>query len=104
MRRRTVRPVSVGIDGAIERPCLGRAELAFEPGERRAAGKGEIDVVAGDEVRREILEIAARQLRQGDRRVDVVEADDPAGMALGKGSDRHALGHIGPDQDRVGSR
>ena len=90
------------IDRAVQGARGRRAVVALQQVERRAAGEGEVGVVAGDQRGREVFVIAAAQLGQRHRRVDVVEGSEPAGGALDVGADGHALGHVGADHHGVG--
>src|SRR4051812_47461155 len=71
--RQTERRISVGVDGAIERPRAGRPISPLNPFKRRSAGERKIEIVAGDQVRRKIFEILPLELAQGYGRVDVVK-------------------------------
>src|SRR5690348_17708028 len=56
------------------------------------------------EPRREVLEVPARELGQRHRRIDVVEGDAAARLALRPLTDRDAFGHVGADDHQVGVR
>ena len=102
--RQVHRPVARGIDRAVERARRRRAVMPFEQIERRSAGEREVEVVAGDERRREILVVTAPQLRQRYRRVDIVEGAHASGRPLHVGSDGDPFGHVGPDHHGVRRR
>jgi hypothetical protein len=99
--RQAERAVYERIDRAVERACPARPEVLLEPGERGPAGKGEVEVEAGDQVGRQILVIAARELGERHRRVDVVERDHARGGRLHPTRDRHAVRHVGADHHDV---
>ena len=81
---------------------MGAPNSLLEPLQGRAAGEGEVEVEARDQVGRQILVLAAAELGQRDRRVDVVEGLDAAGGGADPVADRHALRHVGADDHRVG--
>jgi len=58
--------------------------------QRRSAGEGQIEVEAVEHLRREIFEVAALELGEGHRRVDVVEGGDSARDALDELADGDA--------------
>ena len=45
--------------------------------------------------------VAARQLGEGDGRIDVIERRGPARDFLHEAADRDAIGHIRPDDHRI---
>jgi hypothetical protein len=99
--RHVERRIGFGIHRAIKRACGGGAEMLLEVAKRRAAGEGEIDIVAGDDVGREIFVVAAVEFGEGDGRVDVVEGGDAAGVALHEAADFDPIRHVGADDHRV---
>ena len=93
--------VCLRIDGAVER-LGGRGSVALlDMLQGRAAGEGQVDVVARDEIRREILEIAALELGERHGRVDVVEGRHAARGGLRPAADRDAVRHVGADDHGV---
>jgi hypothetical protein len=70
--------------------------------ERGAAGEGEVEVEARDEVRGEVVAVAAGQGRERDGRVDVVERERAAGGGGDPLASGDALGDEGPEDDGVG--
>ena len=77
-RRVGQRPVGRRVHGAVQRARRRRAVAPLQQVERRPAGEGEIEVEAGDQRRREVLVVAARELGERHRRVDVVEGGGAA--------------------------
>src|SRR4051812_27313260 len=70
--------VCLGIDRAVQCSCPRRSELALDAIQRGPTRERQIEVIAGDELWRDIFEVAALELCEGDRRVDVVEGGYPA--------------------------
>jgi hypothetical protein len=91
-----------GVERAVERPRPRRAELVLEPPQRRAAGEGQVQVVAGDLPRMQVLVVAAGDARQGHRRVDVVEGLDAIGLLLHPVAHAHAVGDVRADDHEIG--
>src|SRR4029079_12485294 len=65
--------IKVRIDRAIKRGRSAGGVLQLEQIKRRSAGKGEIEIVARDQIAREVVTVVALETRERDRRVDVVE-------------------------------
>src|SRR5690606_1119287 len=102
-RRRARGAVALWFDGAMEGDGAPGPQLALDALEGRAAREGEVEIEERDLPASEVLLLLARELRQGDGRVDVVEGDDAPGDVEHGGEHLDALGHIGSDEDRVGA-
>ena len=98
-----LRPVRRRVGRAIEGARRRRIQLLLQTRQRGTACEGEIDVVVGDLPRREIVTLALRQPRQGDRRIDVIEGDHALGRAPDPSADLDPVRHIRADHDRVGA-
>ncbi len=94
--------IGLGVHRAVQGPSRRRSVPLLDEPEGRSAGEREIDVVARDQLGREILEVAPGELGEGDRGVDVVEADRPGRRGLDEPPDRHPVRHVGADDHRIG--
>src|SRR5207253_8815232 len=66
--------MGVGVDAAVKRAGLLRAEALLEGAEGGAAGEAEDEIESAQALRREVLDrFAAIEALEGDRRVEVVE-------------------------------
>ena len=75
---------------------------SFDAIECRTAGEREVEIETRDQIGMEVLEIAARQLRERDRSIDVVERGDAFRGARYPFADCDALPHVRADDDEVG--
>src|SRR4051794_37687929 len=65
-----------------------------------SAGKGEVRVIAGNQFGRDVLALAGLQLREGDRRIYVIESSPAPGDPGDPLPDARALFHEGPDDHK----
>ena len=88
------------------RRAAGRAVVALEPVEGRPAGEGEVEVVAGDQLGREVLAVAARRASPASRACRCRRRRRCRGCACAatQRADGDAVGHVGADDHRVGGR
>jgi hypothetical protein len=96
------RGIRRGIDRAVQRPCRRGAIAPLNEVERRATREGEIEVVAADQLRGDVLGLPSGELRERDRRVDIVEGRDLAGPVLDTPAYRDPVRNVGTDDYGVG--
>ena len=95
------RPVDLRIRRAEQGPRRRGTVALLQQVQGRSAGEGEVDVVFGHLVARQIFAIVLLEACKRDRRVDVVEGDRPRGGAPRPATDVHAVRRIGPHDDGV---
>ncbi len=100
--RQALGVVQLGVDGAVQRARAGRAQLLLQPQQGRAAGERQVELIARDLRRCQVVALAAGEPRQRHRRVDVVEGGDATGLRQYPVTDRYPVRHEGTDDDGIG--
>jgi hypothetical protein len=95
--------IELRVDGAVEGECPPGSVVLLETCQRRAAGERQVHGIAWDQLRRDVLEIAALQLGEGDGRVDVVKGGEATRRRRHPVSDGHPFGHVGTDDHGIGT-